>query len=260
MTGASRLPRRPAVTVTAVIPAMNEGRNVGYVIDRLPYIVTEVILVDGHSTDDTVTVARAARPDIRVVMQDGHGKGNALACGFATAREDIVVMLDADGSTDPREIPALIAPLLAGAEIVKGTRFARGGRSEDITKVRSAGNRVLLAIVNALYRTHYTDLCYGYAAFWRHAIDRLRIDCSGFEVDTLIAVRAARADLRVVEVPSVERSRRHGESNLRTFRDGRRVLRTIVRERVRRAPRKAAPVRDESEPRGGGSATTFARP
>jgi glycosyltransferase involved in cell wall biosynthesis len=220
------------VSVSVVIAAMNEAENLPYVFSRLPEGLHEVILVDGHSVDDTVAVARALRPDIRILMQSGRGKGNAMSEGFAACTGEIIVALDADGSTDPAEIPRFVSALCNGADFVKGSRFAQGGSSTDITRARSFGNRMLGAFVNTLYGTHYTDLCYGYNAFWARCLPYLRVDCDGFEVETLINVRVAKAGLIVHEVPSFEQVRLHGESNLRTVRDGSRVLRTIVRERL----------------------------
>jgi glycosyltransferase involved in cell wall biosynthesis len=224
-------PRAP--TISVVIPALNEAANLPHVLTRLPGIVDELVLVDGHSADDTVEVARMIRPDVRIVLQDGRGKGNALACGFAAARGDIIVMLDADGSNDPAEIVAFVAALLAGNDFAKGSRFAPGGASRDITRVRRAGNRALSALVNLLFGTRYSDLCYGYNAFWRHCLAHMHVTCDGFEVETLINVRVARAGLSVIEVASVEHARLHGESKLRAVRDGLRVLRTILAERMR---------------------------
>ena len=142
-------------------------------------------------------------------------------------------MLDADGSTDPNEIPQFVAALLEGSDFAKGSRYAKGGSSTDITRLRSAGNRVLALAVNVLFRTRYTDLCYGYNAFWRHCLPYMNVTCDGFEVETLIHVRIARAGLAVTEVGSVEHPRLHGESKLNAMRDGLRVLSTIVRERLR---------------------------
>jgi len=224
---------RRAPTVSVVIPARNEAANLPHVLSLLPPGIDEVVLVDGHSVDDTVAVARALRPDIRIIVQDGAGKGNALACGFAAAEGDIIVMLDADGSSDPREIPTFIAGLLEGHDFAKGSRYAPGGGSADLTVLRAAGNRGLRMLVNALFGTRYTDLCYGYNAFWRHCLDHIDITCDGFEVETLMNVRAFVAGLRVVEVPSVEGERIFGDSNLRALPDGMRVLRTILVEWVR---------------------------
>jgi glycosyltransferase involved in cell wall biosynthesis len=222
--------------VSVVIPALNEAENLPHVFARLPEGLYEVILVDGHSVDGTVAMARQLRPDLKVVAQDRRGKGNALACGFAACEGDIVVMLDADGSTDPAEIPRFIASLCNGADFAKGSRFAPGGESEDITPTRQVGNRILCGIVNIMFKTRYTDLCYGYNAFWTRCLERIRLDCDGFEVETLLNIRATKAGLRVVEVPSHEFCRIHGTSNLNTVRDGWRVLKTIFRERFRQQP------------------------
>jgi glycosyltransferase involved in cell wall biosynthesis len=226
--------RGPGATISVVIPTLNEAPNLPHVFERLPECVSEIVLVDGHSTDDTIAVAQSLMPNVRIVLQEGKGKGNALACGFAAARGDIIVMIDADGSTDPAEIPAFVAPLLDGADFAKGSRFARGGGSVDITPLRDMGNRFLNGVVNLLYRTRYTDLCYGYNAFWRDVLPVMNVDCDGFEVETLINVRVAKAGLAIAEVPSVEQERIHGVSKLHPVRDGLRVLRTILRERVRR--------------------------
>jgi glycosyltransferase involved in cell wall biosynthesis len=202
----------------------------------LPNGVNELIVVDGHSTDGTVSVAKSLRPDARIVMQDRKGKGNALACGFAAARSDIIVMIDADGSTNPNEIPSFIRPLIGGADFVKGSRYLEGGGSSDITGLRSLGNRLLGAGVNLMFGTDYTDLCYGYSAFWRRVLPQLHITCDGFEVETVLNVRAAKAGLEIVEVPSFEQERIHGLSNLNAWRDGRRVLKTILTERLSGLP------------------------
>jgi glycosyltransferase involved in cell wall biosynthesis len=220
------------VQVSVVIPTLNEADNLPYVFARLPQGLHEVIIVDGHSTDATVPVARQLRPDVRVVTQIGRGKGNALATAFGACTGDIVVTLDADGSTDPAEIPRFVAALCAGADFVKGSRFAQGGASSDITRTRRLGNHALNALVNRLYGTSFTDLCYGYNAFWAHCLPYMRVDCDGFEVETLVNVRAAKAGLVIHEVPSFEHDRLSGASNLRAVRDGSRVLLTIVRERI----------------------------
>lgn len=231
-----------------IIPTLNEARNLPHVFARLPAGIHEVIVVDGHSADDTYAVARRLRPDARMVMQTRRGKGNALACGFAVATGDVIVMLDADGSADAGEIPAFVQALLEGADFAKGTRFGRGGGSDDLTRLRTLGNRLLMSAVNLCYGTTYTDLCYGFNVFWRRHLPVLTLDATtplrrdgdgrlwgdGFEIETLIAIRVAIARLAVVEVPSFEHSRIHGASNLTAFSDGLRVLRIILTERRRR--------------------------
>jgi glycosyltransferase involved in cell wall biosynthesis len=222
-------PARPRVSV--VIPTLNEAANIGHVLATLPDDVYEVLLVDGGSHDGTVEAARACRPDVRVVAQPGRGKGDAMAAGLAECTGEVVVMLDADGSADGREIPRFVDALLAGADVVKGSRFVRGGGSTDLTALRRAGNRMFCGLVNLFYGTRYSDLCYGFNAAWVPQLRSLRLDCAGFEVETVLSIRSARFALQVAEVPSFEAPRLHGTSNLHTFRDGWRVLRAIFRER-----------------------------
>jgi hypothetical protein len=239
-----------------VIPVKNEAANLREVLPRLPE-VHEVIVIDGHSVDGSVAVAREMLPNVRVLQQTRKGKGNALALGFLAATGDIIVMFDADGSADPEEIDAFVAALVAGADFAKGSRFAQGGGSEDITALRRAGNWALNTIANAAFGTRFSDLCYGYNAFWRDRVRLLDLPApqlaapasgmlwgDGFEIETIINCRMAAVGATITEVSSVELSRIHGESNLRTFSDGWRVLRTIVAE-FKRA-RRTKGVRAES--------------
>lgn len=216
--------------VSVVIPALNEEENLPHVLPWIPSWVHEVLLVDGRSVDGSVEVARRLRPDIRVVMQQGKGKGDALRAGFAAATGDIIVMLDADGSTNPREIPAFVGALLAGADFAKGSRFMQGGGTADMPFTRRFGHGVLLALVRLAFGGSFSDLCYGYNAFWKHVLPLLNLDADGFEIETLMNVRALRARLRVAEVHSYEEKRVHGEGRLRAIPDGLRVLRTILKE------------------------------
>jgi len=220
--------------ITVVVPAMNEERNIGHVLRRLPEGLHEVILVDGNSEDGTIEAAERAYPGIRVLSQPGRGKGDAFRTGFAAVTGNLVVMLDADGSADPGEIPAFVDALEAGADFAKGSRFLPGGGSADITRLRSFGNTCLSGAANLLHGTHFTDLCYGYNAFWARCLPFISLDVPGFEVETLINLRIAGAGMKITEVPSYEADRIHGQSNLNTFRDGFRVLGTILREGRRR--------------------------
>ena len=218
--------------VSVVIPAKNEAANIAWVLRHMPPTVDEIVLVDGHSVDGTVAAATKERPDIVVAQEPEGGKGAALQAGFAAATGDIVVMLDADGSMHPAEISRYVALLASGFDLVKGSRFMAGGASTDITTLRRLGNRGLLALTNIIYGTRFTDLCYGFCAFRRSALSALALSASGFEIETELIVHATMAGLRISEVPSVESPRRYGQSNLRTFRDGRRVLWTLLRERA----------------------------
>jgi glycosyltransferase involved in cell wall biosynthesis len=249
----------PLPSVSVIVPALNEARNIPHVFERIPRDIHEVILVDGYSVDGTVAVAREHRPDVRVLRQNRMGKGNAVACGVAAATGEIVALVDADGSADPAEIPRFVEALQAGADFAKGSRFLDGGGSSDITRLRAFGNSFLTGFFNMRYGRNYTDLCYGFNVFWRCHAPVIGLDATsppptagngklwgdGFEVETLIHVRVANAGLVVAEVPSFEHTRIHGVSNLNAFRDGRRVLKTILagRRPTRRESALQPPIR-----------------
>ena len=243
--------------VSVVIPALNEARNLPHVFASMPPDIHEVILVDGYSVDGTVDVARALWPGLPLTPQPRPRKGHALACGFALASGDIIAAVDADGSADPGEIPRFVEALVDGADFAKGTRFATGGGSTDLTRLRRTGNHVLTSLFNAAYGSRYSDLCYGFNVFWRRHAEVLRLDSTspgpaggsrlwgdGFEIETLIHVRVAQAGLVVAEVPSFEHPRVHGASNLNAVGDGLRVLRTIMTERRTALPRPALTITD----------------
>jgi glycosyltransferase involved in cell wall biosynthesis len=222
--------RRSRPTVSVVIPTLNEEPNLPFVLPKLGGWIDEVIIVDGRSTDQTLAVARELLPEVRIVHQTGKGKGDALRAGFEAATGDLIIMLDADGSTDPREIPAFVGALAAGAEFVKGTRFAQGAGTEDMSLIRKLGNHGLVYLVRLLFGGNFSDLCYGYISFWKRVLPQLDLDSDGFEIETQMNLQALTAGLRIVEIPSFERMRIHGKSNLRTIPDGWSVLKTIVRE------------------------------
>lgn len=219
-----------APRVSVIIPALNEAANLPHVFATLPPWIDEVVLVDGRSSDNTVEVARASWPAVKVVTQAGRGKGDALIAGFAASTGEIIVMMDADGSTHGSEIVRFVSALVAGADFAKGSRFACGGGSTDITPTRRYGNRVLSTLVNMLFGTRYTDLCYGYNAIWARHLNALALDCEGFEVEAMLNIRAITAGLRIHEVPSQELHRIHGVSNLRIAADGWRIAALIIKE------------------------------
>ncbi|MDQ0540664.1 glycosyltransferase family 2 protein [Curtobacterium poinsettiae] len=240
---------RPAdPRVSVVIPARNEARNLEIILPKLPPVY-EVILVDGNSVDDTIATAQRVMPGIRVVHQTRKGKGNALACGFEAVTGDVVVMFDADCSADPDEIPRFVQALVEGADVAKGTRYSLGGGSDDITIVRNLGNRGLNLLCNVILGTRYSDLCYGYNAFWADVLPEIGLLSSelpkpadgsmlwgdGFEIETVLTCRWSAAELAITEVPSHEKLRVHGSSNLHAVTDGIRVLKSIMHERRRAA-------------------------
>lgn len=222
--------------VTVVIPALNEAGSLPRVLARIPRDIHEVILVDGASTDGTIEVARLAMPSIRIVTQQGRGKGAALRSGFEAATGDIIVHLDADGSTDPVEIPAFVGALVAGADYAKGTRFIQGAGSSDMTALRRFGNKFFVVLANVLFGSRFTDITYGYNALWRVHRDKLAPEIDGWANEIVGNIRMVRHGLRVVEVASFESPRIAGEAKLKTFSAGWMILTAMVAERFRELP------------------------
>ena len=220
--------------VTVVIPALNEAECLPHVLPRLPTWVDEILLVDGQSTDGTVEIARRLRPDLRVVPQQGRGKGAALRTGLMHATGDIIVTLDADGSTDPAEIPAFVGALLGGADFAKGSRFLQGAGSSDMDRLRRFGNWGFAMIANALFGTRFSDLTYGYNAVWAHHKRALALEIDGWANEIITNIRVATSGLKVVEVASFEHARVAGQAKLRLLPATTAILTAIVGERLRR--------------------------
>ena len=218
----------PAPTVSVIVPTLNEEGSLAWVLDNIPPWVSEIVIVDGLSTDGTERLARSMRPDVVMVHQHRRGKGAALRAGFAAASGEIIVMIDADGSTDPREMHLFVDALKDGADFVKGSRHMEGGGSADFTALRAAGNRGFVAMANLIYGCKFTDLLYGYCAFWTRHVDALGLTADGFEIETQLVLGAVKAGLEIREVPSFELERRAGVSNLNAARDGLRILRTML--------------------------------
>jgi len=248
---------KPALpSVSLVLPCYNEAKNLPAVFAAIPSFVTEVIFVDGGSKDGSIEVARSLRPDIVVLGQSAPGKGLALTIGLLAASSQIVVMADTDCSTDLSEMEQFVRALVDGADLAKGTRHLHPGGSDDFTRTRRLGNWFLARIVNGLFQTNWTDLAYGYAAFWSDVVQgigleeirnlqssidaggsrRPQVYGHGFEIETLMFSRTARLGYHVVEVPSYEQRRAHGGSNLNAMRDGFRVVHCILRERFHPNP------------------------
>lgn len=222
--------------VTVIIPTLNEEESIAGVIRELNQIgCRNILIIDGNSRDRTIEVAKEF--GVNVIPQNGRGKGDALRQAFNHdgLDGDVVVMMDADGSMNPKEILLFVEALDSGADLVKGSRFLRYGYSEDMTLIRRIGNRFFVFLVNRFWSADYTDLCYGFAAFRKDAIKKLcpYLKSRNFEIETEVFIKAKKLGLKVVEAPSIEFRRKHGKSNLSTFRDGFRILITIVEELVK---------------------------
>jgi glycosyltransferase involved in cell wall biosynthesis len=216
--------------VSVVIPALNEGRNIRKVITEVDRMLRdtrhEIIVVDGHSTDDTVKIANSLGAK---VIYDSVGKGSALIKGLKASKGAVIVSMDADLSNEPKELGLLIDGIQIGYDVCMGSRFMAGGNSEDISFIRVLGNRFFVWLVNTMFGSRYSDMCYGYRSFSREALRKLDLKETGFGIETEINIKAVKEGLKTLEVPSVEKKRMAGDPKLRTFRDGYVILRTILK-------------------------------
>jgi glycosyltransferase involved in cell wall biosynthesis len=223
----------PRATVSVIIPTLNEAANLPYVLNTIPDWVDEVVVVDGRSTDDTERIARLLHPGVKVIHELTPGKGAALKAGLGAASGDYLISLDADGSMDGNRLEDFRDALDNGAEYVKGSRFAAGGGSADITRFRRIGDSGICFLMLVLFGARYTDASYGYFAVRADRFDHLGIDSNGFETEIIMNIRAHRAGLKIAEVPCFEGNRISGNSNLSAFKDGFRIAGYIVREKLR---------------------------
>jgi len=213
--------------ISAVICTLNEEGNLPKVLSKIPDWVDEIILVDGHSIDNTVKVAHTLRPDAKVFLQKGTGKGDALKYGFEKATGDIIVTLDADGATNSEEIRRFIYALIQGYDFAKGTRL-KYGRPPHMKWHRWFGNKLLVIAANLLFGSNYTDICSGYNAFWKKSLERLVLYSNGFEMEQELNAKIMKAGLKVTEIPYAYETRRSGASKVRDFRQGMKDFLTIV--------------------------------
>ncbi len=213
-----------------MIPTFNEAANIAKVLSGIKRSMKrysyEVIIVDRHSPDGTAEKAEDLGAS---VLYDDIGKGSALMKGFRRARGKVIISMDADLSNRPNELALLIAGIESGHDICMGSRFLAGGGTGDMPVHRRLGNRFVVSLVNLLYGSHDTDLCYGYRSVARGVAQRLHLDEEGFGIETEINIKAQKKRLRVMEVPSYEKPRVKGEAKLRSIQDGYVILRTIFR-------------------------------
>lgn len=217
--------------VSVIFPTKNEEGCIGRVLREVPReVVDEIIVIDGHSTDRTEEEVKAElRPSDRFVMQKGKGYGGAFREAFDIASGDVIIMMDADGSHDPKDLPAIVDKVERGYEYVMASRYAPGGRSDDDTFIRWFGNRFFTWLTNAVHSTRVTDSLYLYTAITREGLNKLNLTTDGFEFCTEILVKAHRAGLKFAEVPAVERARFAGKSKVNALWHGLKILRMILR-------------------------------
>jgi glycosyltransferase involved in cell wall biosynthesis len=208
------------VSVSVIISAKNEAEGITQIIESVKPYRDEVLVIDGHSTDDTARLAEAA--GAHVYQDNKRGKGDAYQVGIQKARCDVLVFIDADGSCDPADIPWLVKPIAQDeADLVIASRH-RGGSDEwggDLnTFLRSIGSGFLAVVINWRWKSNLTDVLYGYRAARRDAALRVPLRANDFDVEQHMIVQFLKHGYRVSEVRSHEYCRKWGQSKLPTYR------------------------------------------
>ncbi len=213
--------------ICILIPTLNEGKTIGGLVKEFRSMgFPDILIIDGHSTDDTVNNARSA--GARVVMQSGKGKGQAVSQAFALIMSKYVVMIDGDGTYLPGDVNKILEPVITGiADHVIGNRFANYQKGA-FTRLNLFGNVILNKIFGFAYGVWLVDILSGYRAFNKEAYKQMKLNRTGFEVETEITVECVKKDMKIVEVPITYLERASGAATkLRPIRDGFRIASTI---------------------------------
>ena len=214
--------KKPLLPVSIIVPCRNEGPNLEILLPQLNDLAEEVVVVDGHSTDNTRQLVE--RYGFRYVLDNRKGKGDGVRVGIAAASRPVCVFIDADLSHDPGDIPGLVEPILADrADMVLGSRM-RGGGDEFIATfnelVRLAGNMGLTWLINLRCGAALSDSQNGYRAARTALLKALQLNSVKHTIELEMTMRALRAGARVVEHATHEYPRRFGASSLSVIRQG----------------------------------------
>jgi dolichol-phosphate hexosyltransferase len=205
-----------AARVTVVVPTKNEEGMIGEIVDSVRPYADEVLVIDGHSTDRTREIA--VEHGARVELDGGKGKGEALRRSMQVASTEIVCFIDADGSHDPKDIPALVAPIKADkADMVIGSR-GKGGSDElhgTLEQfIRYSGSQIIMLAINYRYGSRLTDSQNGFRAIRRDVGNKLGLKSNLTTIEQEMLMRALKLGYRVDEVPTHEYERRWGTSKV----------------------------------------------
>ncbi|MFF3315936.1 glycosyltransferase family 2 protein [Streptomyces sp. NPDC003035] len=238
-----RAPGGDGRTVSLVVPVRPGDRDTGRLLARVPSDVREVVLVGRGTSTSTDTDMRTAHGTVRVRRLGPWNceAGDIPHAGLLAATGDHIVLMGADGSMSPEEIPHYLHYLNSGYDFVKGSRFIAGGDFADYPLLRRLGHSALLRLARQLYGQHLTDLWYGFCAFRRGFVDLLDLRQDGVELGAELVTHALHYGLRIAEVPSLELPHPHGSPHPRTFRDGARILGGLLQERPHNALHRLAP-------------------
>jgi glycosyltransferase involved in cell wall biosynthesis len=228
------------VRVSFLVPAYNEAKTVGEVIERIFALDldTQLIVVDDGSTDgtsDAVERVAAERNGVVLLRQSHQGKGAAIRTAIPHATGDIVVIQDADMEYDPADVPELIEPIVRGAaDVVFGSRLSGGKPQRAYLFWHLVGNRFLSLLTNILYNTTLSDMETGYKAFRADVIRSLKLRSDDFAIEPEITAKVCKRKLRIYEIPISYYGRTYAEGKKITWRDGVKAVGVLLSVRFTR--------------------------
>jgi len=214
--------------VSVIIPALNEVGSIGAVLNDIPKDrVDEVLVADGGSTDGTVELV--TKLGYSIITQAQKGFGAAIDNGFKQAKGDIVVVLNADGSQNPKDIPKLLDKIDEGYDLVLASRYSPGGGSEEDTFTHFIGNRIFTFLCNMIYKINVSDVLYFFLAARKEIFEKVITNCphAGYCVE--LPIKTRRAGFRIGEIPSFEKKRTAGKAKVHTFSTGFKILMTLLK-------------------------------
>ncbi|MFC1950467.1 glycosyltransferase family 2 protein [Chloroflexota bacterium] len=225
----------PNITVSIIIPALNEEGTIAKVIDEIPkkdlqkvgYRI-EIIVIDNNSTDGTAKTAE--EKGVKVIVEPVKGKGRAIRTAFKSVSGDFIFMLDADYTYPASYIPRMLEVLQEGHDVVIGSRLKGQMGKGAMSKMNLVGNRLLVFIANILYGTRISDLCTGYWGLTRRVIDNMGLDAKGFELEAAMFAEITKKGYSIAEVPIFYR-RRVTPSKLRSLKSGFKIGWTLLKKR-----------------------------
>lgn len=227
--------------VSVIVPSFNEAGCIQAVLENISrQNVDEILVVDGHSTDGTGELVE--RLGYHLIFQEGRGLGKAIETGIKNTTGEIIIIMDADGSHEPADIPKLLEKIRQGYDVVIASRYISGPKmrnllffyrkssSYDDTFIREFGNRLFTFMCRKIYHIDVHDILMGYKAFRRNIFEKINLNEAGQQFDAEIMIKAKKAGFKIGEVPTVEHKRKYGRSKLSVPCDGFRVLRVIIKE------------------------------
>lgn len=215
--------------VSVIIPTLNEAVNIGRVLSEIPKeSVDEILVVDGHSTDGTYELVK--KLGYSVIYQEGKGYGAAINTGVKNVAGDIIIIMDADGSANPKDIPRLLDKISEGYDVALASRYMNGGYSYDDTFLHYIGNKVFTLLCNKIHRVGVCDSLYAFMALKKEIFNAIQMRSKDLEYCMEILIKMHKAGFKMAEIPAVERKRTHGRSKVSALYHGLQILWVIIRE------------------------------